>query len=295
LGTSDIQKITVVIPVFNEERVIGSVVEGIREVVGRLGTDYEVLVVDDASTDATKAVAARLGVRVVSHAYNMGNGAAVKTGIRNAEGDIIVLMDGDGQHSPADIPRLLEGMGTHAMVVGARDHDSQAGWHRDWANRAYNAFASYICGIPILDLTSGFRAIRTSLARQYVYLLPNTFSYPTTITLALVRAGHCIKYVPIRAARREGTSKIVPLRDGLRFLAIMLKICTLFSPMRIFVPLSIITLALAAGSYLFTLITFGPKMPPSSVILAIASVQFFIMGLISEQITQLRYTSSERQ
>jgi len=293
LESKRVQKVSVVIPVLNEEQVIGLVVKGIYEVVSQLDLDYEILVVDDGSTDTTRSVAAAAGARVITHAYNMGNGVAVKTGIRNAEGDVVVLMDGDGQHIAADIPRLIEKIDTHAMVVGARDHNSQAGWHRDLANRIYNAFASYICGRRILDLTSGFRAIRTSLARQFVYLLPNTFSYPTTTTLALVRAGHCITYVPIKAAKRVGKSKISLLRDGMRFLTIILKIATLFSPLKVFIPVSVFTLILGMGWYLYTLITFGPKMPPSSVILVLASVQFFLMGLISEQITQLRYAGSE--
>jgi glycosyltransferase involved in cell wall biosynthesis len=285
--------VSIVIPAMNEERVIGGVIAGIHAVMKEQGFVYEILVVDDGSSDSTADVAREYGARVVRHAYNMGNGAAVKTGIRNAQGQAIVMMDGDGQHAPTDIPRLLQELSTHGMVVGARTRESHTSWYRDIANWIYNFLASYICGRPILDLTSGFRAIHASLARQFLYLLPNTFSYPTTLTLATIRAGHCVKYIPIIVGKRVGQSKIKLLRDGMRFLIIILKIATLFSPIKIFLPISMAVTGLGVGWYLFTLITFGQKMPPASVILIITGIQFFLIGLVSEQIAQLRYDQSE--
>jgi glycosyltransferase involved in cell wall biosynthesis len=286
-------KVTILLPAFDEAQAIEKTIGGIHPVMSATGLPHEVLVVDDGSHDDTARLAASAGARVVRHAYNMGNGAAIKTGIRAAQGDVIVTMDADGQHNPEDIPRLLADIAHFGMVVGARGKESQTDWRRDLANRVYNLLATYVCGRPIPDLTSGLRAIHTPLARQFAYLLPNTFSYPTTLTMALLRAGHCVQYIPIRTARRIGKSKIRLAQDGTRFLYIIFRIATLFSPLKIFLPVSLFTAGLGAFWYLFTLITYGPKMPPASVILILSGVFFFLMGLISEQIAQLRYDRSE--
>ena len=264
-----------------------------HEAVEKYQINHEIIVVDDGSTDNTYEQAETNGARVVRHAYNMGNGSAVKTGIRHARGEVVVLMDGDGQHDPNDIPRLLGEIQSHGMVVGARTRDSETKFHRDLANWIYNLLASYICGRPIPDLTSGFRAIRTGLARQFLYLLPNTFSYPTTITLAVLRAGHCVKYIPIKTAKRVGSSKIRLLHDGSRFLVIILKIATLFSPMKIFFPISVGVAGLGIFWYLYTFFTIDHRLPSASVIMILAGILFFLIGLISEQIAQLRYDRSE--
>jgi glycosyltransferase involved in cell wall biosynthesis len=285
--------VSIVIPAMNEERVIGGVIAGIHAVMKEQGFVYEILVVDDGSSDSTADVAREYGARVVRHAYNMGNGAAVKTGIRNAQGQAIVMMDGDGQHAPTDIPRLLQELSTHGMVVGARTRESHTSWYRDIANWVYNTIATYVCGRQILDLTSGFRAIHTSLARQYLYLLPNTFSYPTTLTLATIRSGHSITYIPIKASKRIGKSKIKLVRDGLRFLVIILKITTLFSPLKVFLPLSLLVFSLGVGWYLYGLTVHAPRFPNASVVMILAGILFFMMGLISEQIALLRYDRSE--
>jgi glycosyltransferase involved in cell wall biosynthesis len=257
------------------------------------GIDFEILVVNDGSSDNTGVVAERAGATVIRHAYNMGNGAAIKTGIRNASGDVIVMLDGDGQHNPRDIPRLLAEIDKHAMVVGARSKSSQTQWHRDLANTIYNLMASYVCGRPIPDLTSGFRAIWTKLARDFVYLLPNTFSYPSTLTLATIRAGHCVKYLEIEVVPRVGRSKIKLFRDGTRFLVIIFRITTLFSPLKIFLPISAGLLILGIAWYIYNFVFVYRHFPPTSVILILSSVFVFLTGLVSAQIAQLRFDRSE--
>ena len=210
--------ISVIVPVYNEAATIEPVVREIRRVLGQADYTFELLVIDDGSSDGTAEVAAAAGASVIKSPYNIGNGAAVKKGIRRARGSVVVMMDGDGQHDPADIPRLLEYTPAFDMVVGARTNSSQTDFHRDLANRIYNVLASYVCSRKIEDLTSGFRVVKADIAKGFVYLLPNTFSYPSTLTLAVVRAGYGLKYVPIVTTRRIGRSKINLVRDGLRFL-----------------------------------------------------------------------------
>ncbi|UCD85215.1 MAG: glycosyltransferase family 2 protein, partial [Deltaproteobacteria bacterium] len=246
--------ISIIIPAYNEEEIIGEVVGGIKKI---MEGDYEILVVDDGSVDRTEEVAEKAGARVIKHPYNIGNGAAVKTGIRAAKGEILVTMDGDGQHSPEDIPKLLQDIGKYDMVVGARSKDSETKVHRNFANKIYNLFATYVAGGKIHDLTSGFRAVKTHIAKRFVYLLPNTFSYPSTITLSLIRAGYSVKYEPIRVRSRTGKSKIRLFSDGLRFFLIMFKIATLFSPMKIFLPSSLSLIFLGIGYYFYTFINFN--------------------------------------
>ena len=282
-------RISVIIPAYNEEDVIGEVVARVRQVY----PDIEVIVVDDGSQDETADRAREAGSRVISHPYNIGNGAAVKTGIRNARGETLVLLDGDGQHAPEDIPRLIEKLGPYDMVVGARTKGSDTDLHRDTANKIYNSFATYVCGRKIEDLTSGFRTIKADIARSFVYLLPNTFSYPTTITLAIVRAGYSLTYVPIRSSRRVGSSKIKLLRDGSRFLLIILKIATFFSPLKVFIPASLLMLLLGFGYGLFKVIVLGERYGPTSAMLMTMAVLVFMVGLVSEQVAQLRFDRSE--
>jgi glycosyltransferase involved in cell wall biosynthesis len=286
-------EISVIVPVYHEETVIASVVRNIREVLDKVGKKYEIIVVDDGSQDSTASHAREAGARVISHPYNMGNGASVKTGIRHARGKILVMLDGDGQHSPEDIPQLLEKLGTYDMVVGARSRDSETSLHRDLANKIYNGFATYICKRRIEDLTSGFRAVKGHLARNFLYLLPNTFSYPTTITLATVRAGHSLTYVPIKTVQRIGKSKINLLGDGARFFLIITKIATFFSPFRVFLPVSIIMFLLGFFYGLFKVIVLGTRYGPTSALLMTIAVVVFMVGLVSEQVAQLRFERSE--
>lgn len=283
-------RVTLIIPVHNEALNLADLVTRAREA---LEPDGEVLVVDDGSTDGSGPIAREAGARVVSHPYRMGNGAAIKTGIRAARGSVVVMMDGDGQHNPADIPRLLAQIGPYDMVVGARGAGSQSDVHRWLGNRFYNVFASYLTGRPILDTTSGFRAIKASLARRFVYLLPNAFSYPTTLTMATIRAGHSVTFVPIVTARRKGKSKLHPLRDGFRFLVIMFKIATLYSPIKVFLPVSALFFATGLGYYLYTFIE-ARRFTNMSALLFINAVIIFLMGLVSEQIAQMRFEHSER-
>lgn len=277
--------LSIVLPAKNEAAAIGLTVTGILKQC----SGAEVIVVNDGSTDNTVEVAQAAGARVVHHPYSKGNGAAIKTGARAASGEIIVFMDADGQHDPADIPRLLALIELgHDMVVGARQKGSQASLGRGLANGFYNKLASWMTGHRIEDLTSGFRAVRAEKFREFLYLLPNGFSYPTTSTMAFFRAGYSVAYVPIHAAKRIGQSHIRLLRDGSRFLLIIFKIGTLFSPLKIFAPVALLMFLLASSWYGYTLHTYG-RFTNMSALLYSGAVMVFLMGLISEQITALMY------
>ena len=283
--------LSIILPAKNEAAAIGATVEKIHVQLAqmRLETDAEVLVVNDGSTDNTAAVAEAAGARVVHHPYSKGNGAAIKTGARAAQGEMLVFMDADGQHDPADIPSLLDKLNQgHDMVVGARQKGSQASVGRGLANGLYNRLASWMTGHKVEDLTSGFRAVRADKFREFLYLLPNGFSYPTTSTMAFFRAGYSVAYIPIHAARRIGKSHIRLLHDGVRFLLIIFKIGTLFSPLKIFAPVALAMFLLASGWYGWTFITMH-KFTNMSALLYTGSAITFMMGLISEQITALMY------
>lgn len=284
-------KVSVVIPAFNESQTIGDLVQTIR----RRYPDFEIVVIDDGSNDNTAEVAVNEGAVVFSHPYNIGNGAAIKSGIRVANGDILVLMDGDGQHDPEDIQKLLDYIPDFDMVVGARSLLGQASLGRAMGNRIYNWLGSYVTKFPIQDLTSGFRAVKADIARNFLYLLPNTYSYPTTITLGILRTGRSVKYVPIKTRRRKkGRSNIRLFRDGVRFFMIITRICTLYSPMRIFLPVSFLLFVLGLVRYIYSLIAFG-RFTNMSVLLFVSAIIIFMMSLISEQICQLRFERRERK
>jgi glycosyltransferase involved in cell wall biosynthesis len=278
-------KISVILPARDESAAIGRTLAGIVEAC----PGAEVIVVDDGSTDDTAGVAQAAGAVVVSHPYAKGNGAAVKSGARAASGETLVFLDADGQHDPADIPRLLTRLDEgYDMAVGARQAGSQASLGRNLANRLYNRLASYMTGHRVEDLTSGFRAVRAKKFREFLYLLPNGFSYPTTITMAFFRAGYSVTYEPIHAARRIGKSHIQLFRDGLRFLLIIFKIGTLYSPLKIFAPLAFLMFVFASTWYGYTFFTMG-RFTNMSALLYTGAVTIFLMGLISEQITALMY------
>jgi glycosyltransferase involved in cell wall biosynthesis len=278
-------RISVILPAKNEA-------EGLRRTLPALRAclpEAEVIVVDDGSTDETAAVATSHGVQVLASPYPMGNGAAIKRGTRAATGEILVFMDADGQHDPALIPRLLERLAQgFDMVVGARDAAGQANVSRGAANAFYNRLASWMTGHRVADLTSGFRVVRAERFREFLHLLPNGFSYPTTSTMAFFRSAYPIAYVPVPVAARIGRSHIRPLRDGLRFLLIIFRIATLYSPLKLFAPVSFAFLALGLGYYAWTFLT-EHRFTNMSVLLLSASVIVFLIGLVSEQITALTY------
>lgn len=282
-------KISIVLPAKNESGAIGQTIERIKQ----LNIAHEIIVVNDGSTDSTPAVAEHAGARVVTHPYSKGNGAAIKTGARTATGDVIVFMDADGQHDPQDIPRLLEQIEQgYDLVVGARLKGSQASVGRGVANALYNNLATYMTEQKVEDLTSGFRAVRADKFREFLYLLPNGFSYPTTSTMAFFRAGYSVTYVPIHAAKRIGTSHIQPMKDGVRFFLIIFKIATLFSPLKMFLPIAVLLFMMATGWYGYTLWDAG-RFTNMSALLYTGSIMIFLMGLISEQVTALMYKDSD--
>jgi glycosyltransferase involved in cell wall biosynthesis len=282
------RNLSIIIPAKNESGAIGALVAEVR----RLYTNAEILVVDDGSEDDTAQLAEAAGATVVSHPVSLGNGAAVKAGARAATGDVLVMMDGDGQHQPKDIAALVAKLDEgYDMAIGARDSGSHAGFGRLAANGLYNVFASLISGHRIPDLTSGFRASRADYFLRFLYLLPNGFSYPTTITMAFLRSGFPVTFVPIKAEERTGKSHIRPVRDGLRFLAIIFKIATLYAPLKVFLPISGVFFASGLGYYAYTFVTVGRFTNMSMLILS-ASVIIFLIGLISEQITALTFTKS---
>lgn len=271
------------IPAFNEAQSIGSIITGLREAARW----QEILVVDDGSTDGTGERAAEAGATIVRHPYNKGNGAAVKTGIRRAAGSYILIIDADGQHSASDAARLVARLDAYDLVVGARSRRSQAGAVRRIGNAMLNATAGFLAGRPIPDLTSGFRAARRDYLLEFIHLLPNGFSTPTTTTLAFIRAGYNVWFEPVEAGLRQGKSKIKLGSDGLRFVVILLKVITIFSPMRIFLPISLISFAGGAAYGIWTIAT-QSHVTNSSVLLILISVVIFLIGLVSEQISSLR-------
>ena len=276
--------ISIVIPVFNEAAHLAALLGKIQAL--KLAR-AEIIVIDDGSLDNSAEVALSAGTSVIRHPYNIGNGAAVKSGIRAARGRLIVLMDGDGQHKPEDIPKLLAEASNYHMVVGARAKGSKLRFHRYVANQVYNLLASYVTRFKVQDLTSGFRILSRRDAHRFIDLLPNTFSYPTTLTLAFLRSGFTVKYVPIQTLYRAGQSKISLVTDGIRFLLIITKIATLFSPFRVFLPVSLFFFVAGCGNYLYTYFTQG-RFTNMSVFMLTTAVIIFMLGLVSEQIALLR-------
>lgn len=280
--------LSIIMPAKNEAAAIKAAVSGAREAF----PDAEIVVVDDGSTDDTGELAREAGAVVIRHPISMGNGAAIKAGARAASGEILAFMDADGQHGGDEIKQLLARLDAgYDMAIGARDAGSHASFGRLFANGFYNELASALSGHRIPDLTSGFRVVRAKLFKQFLHLLPNGFSYPTTITMAFLRSGYPIDFVPIKAERRVGKSHIRPIRDGLRFLVIIFKVVTLYAPLKIFVPASAGFFVTGLGYYIYTYLTLG-RFTNMSLLLFSASVIIFLIGLISEQITALTYSRS---
>ena len=275
---------SIVVPAYNESHSIAALVSGLRDA----GHWREVIVVDDGSSDDTGRRASEAGARVVRHPYNKGNGASVKTGIRQATGDYVLILDADGQHRPEDAKRLVAKLDEYELVVGARSHATQAGMARRLGNGLLNAIASYLTDQHIPDLTSGFRAARREHFLEFLHLLPNGFSTPTTTTLAFMKAGYSVWFEPIDAGVREGRSKIRFGPDGVQFFVILLKVITIFSPMRVFLPISLASFGGGGAYALWTIVT-QSHVTNSSVLLILLSVIIFLVGLVSEQISSLRF------
>ena len=283
--------LTVIIPAFNEGDAIHRVIGKVRE----LRPEAEVLVVDDGSSDNTTQVARAAGARVIRHPYNKGNGAAVKTGLRNAQGEVVLLLDADGQHPPEDIEHVLAAIGEYDLVVGARTRDSESAWIRDLGNSIFNNLATYLSGRKIPDLTSGFRAMKRDMIMEFIHLLPNLYSYPTTSTLAFLKAGYNVQFVPIRARKGTGRSNTKIVRDGVRAVVIILRMITLFAPMKIFLPISLFLFMAGVLYGLINIFFWGAgRIPNGSVLLIMSSLFIFLFGLISEQIAAMRFESSQR-
>jgi glycosyltransferase involved in cell wall biosynthesis len=287
---ADPSTVSVIIPAMNEAEVIGDVVAGLLSAAAW----REVLVVDDGSTDATAQAAASAGARVIAHPYNKGNGAAVKTGIRHAGGEFILIIDADGQHRPEDAQRLAARLGDYDLVIGARSAATQASNGRRHGNAVLNWLAGYLTGRTIPDLTSGFRGARSDGLREFIHLLPNGFSTPTTTTLAFIKAGYNVAFEPIEARQRSGQSKIRFARDGAKFFLILLKVITLFSPLRVFVPISAFSFAVGTVYGAWTAAVHG-RIPNGAVLLILFAVVVFLVGLVSEQISSLRFEAPARR
>lgn len=286
-----LKKISIIIPAKNEEKGLSVV---LTELVARF-PHFEIIVVNDGSTDNTEKVCLANKVKVVNHPYSMGNGAAIKSGARAANGSVFVFMDADGQHRPEDVQKLIEEYQSSEfdMIVGARGSKSQASVARLFGNGLYNRVASYMTGHKIADLTSGLRVVNANKFKQFLYLLPNGFSYPTTCTMAFFRAGYSVKYTPIFTPKRIGKSHLNIFKDGSRFFLIIFKIGTLYSPLKLFFPASLLFFILGVSYYLYTYMTDG-RFTNMSMLLFTTSILIFLLGLVSEQITSLMYQSDNK-
>lgn len=293
--------VSVVLPVYQERDGIADVVTRTARVLSEAGVRFEILAVDDGSTDGTGEVLRELSdrfpqvLRVIRHPYNKGNGAAVRAGIRAARGEFIACLDADGQHDPADLTRLLPYTADYDLVVGARGAGYRGPWHRVLANRFYNALASWLTRFPIEDLTSGYRVFRASVVKQFVHLFPPRFSYPTTSTLAFIKGGYSVKYVPIAvAARRAGRSKIRLVGDGWRFILLIVKIIVIFEPLRVFLPAAVGLFLLGVGLSAYDMWLLGrPHIPNSSVLLLLTAVLVILLGFVAEEISALQVSIHE--
>ena len=281
----DLNTLSIILPAKNEAPALADLLPRLRAAQ----PSAEIIVVDDGSADDTRAICERHAVQCLSSPYSMGNGAAIKRGVRIARGEVLVFMDADGQHDPADVARLLDKLEQgYDMVVGARDWESQAGMGRGLANTLYNWLATRMTGHFVADLTSGFRAVKAVRFREFLHLLPNGFSYPTTSTMAFFRSAYPVAYMPIKASQRIGKSHIKPLRDGVRFLLIIFKIATLYSPLKLFAPASGLFFLLGCANYAWTF-THERRLTNMSTLMWSAAVIVFLIGLVSEQITALTY------
>lgn len=286
-------RLTILIPAYNEAETLGEALNQLQA----LYPAAEILIVDDGSTDATSARARAAGARVVRHPYNKGNGASIKTGLRHARGDTVIIFDADGQHDARDVAKLVDCLDEYDLVIGARDENSQTDFGRRVYHHGLNAFASYISDYRIPDATSGFRAARRANLLQFIHLLPNGFSTPVTTSLAFIKAGYSVKFVPTTMLKRQGgMSKIRPLRDGTRFIMIVFRMITLFAPMKVFFPVSVGFVAIATVYTVIDLAFFSDRfhLTNTAVLLVTMSILIFLVGLVAEQIASLRFERAER-
>jgi len=274
---------TIIIPAYNEEEGIRSVINGLKSMPDK----YEILVVDDGSTDNTFKIASETGVRVIRQPYNKGYGAALKTGIRNAKSNLVLFMDADGQHQTSDIKEIMRYTGNYDMVVGARTKRTKISFLRKPGKKILAIIANYLAGMKIPDLNSGFRVIKKDVVMEFMHILPNSFSFTTTITLGCIMAGYSIKYVPINMLERVGTSKINPFRDGSRFILLMIRTIMLFNPLKIFLPISVIIFLLGISDLTYELIYYF-NVSSLSILLFLSSLIVFFIGIMADQISMMR-------
>jgi glycosyltransferase involved in cell wall biosynthesis len=289
-------KYSVVLPVYNEEEVIPTTISNIIQVFVRMDLDWEIITVDDGSTDSSPTVLKDLksefpqSLKIVRHPYNKGNGATIKTGIKAATGDYIICMDIDGQHDPEDILKMLPFLEDYDLIVGARPFKKESTWYRNLANKFYNKLASGLTGFKIKDLTSGYRIFRADVVKKFYHLFPQRFSYPTTSTLALLKGGYNIKYVPINIRPRQaGTSKVKLFKDGIQFTTIIFKIILLFEPMKVFLPVTLVSFLLGLIGMIISIVQLDRLyIPNSSVVLFVFGVISFLMGILAEHLTAIQ-------
>ncbi len=282
----DRSRVSIILPAKNEAASLEYLLPELKNCF----PDSEIIVVDDGSTDKTGCICRSYDIKLARHPYSKGNGSAIKSGAREASGDILVFMDADGQHSVNDISGLLDTLENgYDMVVGERLPTAQANYGRGVANKIYNRLASLISGREIHDLTSGFRVVKADKFKQFIYLLPNGFSYPTTITMAFLRAGYSVAYKTVDVKTRTGKSHISPIKDGARFFLIIFRVGVLYSPLKIFAPISLILFLFGCAHYSYTYYMFSRFTNMSGLLFSIALIVFLI-GLLSEQITMLLYS-----
>lgn len=278
--------VSIIIPAYNEEKGIKHTLQKLKG--GNKTKNWEIIVVDDGSSDSTAKIASEMDVKVIRHPYNKGYGASLKTGVRNAKNDILVFMDADDQHNPEDMGELLEHIGEYDMVVGARSKTSYTSFFRRPGKTLLNIIANYLMNMKIPDLNSGFRVVKKEIIEKFVHILPNSFSFSTTITLATIKGGFNIKYIPITTYKRKGKSIVNPIRDGIKTVLLIIRIIVLFNPLKIFFPVSFFLFLLGIGYLIFALIFLGFHIPSGAILLIISSIIIFFFGILADQISAFR-------